>query len=305
MTTAKFAIGFAGLCGALALGTGIYFAAQVPSENASGQAEAADLRARLQEDSRQLAAERKKAEALRSALAAVRNPAPGTAVSAQEGPAKGTGAFLDEEIAENPQLRHLIAQSYRAKFRISYGPLFRELGLKPEQIDRFGNLQLKLFSDIYDLQQAARLQNPGSPPGDPALGAMEDKLASQRDAALRELLGDSGFQKYTQYEATLPVQPVVNGLAADLYYSPTPLTAQEAGQLTTIIASQIPPRTGVSLGLPKIDAGALDWDSILAQAQGSLLPQQLAALKSLRAGAELDRLEGQGARDTLVKTQAP
>lgn len=46
-------------------------------------------------------------------------------------------------------------------------------------------------------------------------------------------------------------------------------------------------------------------DNILAQAQGSLLPQQLAALKSLRAGAELDRLEGQGAKDTLVKTPAP
>jgi hypothetical protein len=266
---------------------------------------AADLRARLLEDSRQLAAERKRADALRGALGPARNPAPEATVSGKEGPPKRAEDFLDEEIAENPQLRHLIAQSYRARFKISYGPLFRELGLKPGEIDRFGTLQLRMFSDIYDLQQAARLQNPGSPPGDPALGAMEDKIAGQRDAALRELLGEPGFQKYTQYEATLPVQPLVNGLAADLYYSPTPLTAPEAGQLAQIIAAQLPPRTGVTLGLPKIDAGALDWDNILSQAQGSLLPEQFAALQSLRAKAELDRLEGQGARDTLVKAPAP
>jgi hypothetical protein len=308
MTTPRLALGFAGLCGVLALGIGVYFAAQVGhGKAASGQAAAAeaDLRARLLEDSRQLSAERMKADALRSALGAARKPAQQTTVSGNDGSPKRSEDFLDEEIAENPQLRHLIAQSYRAKFKVSYGRLFRELGLKPEEIDRFGNLQLKMFSDIYDLQQAARLQNPGSPSGDPALGAMEDRIASQRDTALRELLGESGFQKYTRYEATLPVQPLVNGLAADLYYSPTPLTAQEADQLARIIAAQLPQRTGISLGVPKIDAGALDWDNILAQAQGNLLPEQFAALQSLRAKAELDRLEGQGAKDTLVKAPAP
>jgi hypothetical protein len=213
------------------------------------------------------------------------------------------GEFLKEEIAENPQLRRLLAQSYRAQFKISYGPLFRELGLKPEEIDRFGNLQLKMFSDIYDLQQAARLQ--GSSGESQVLADMEDKITSQRDAGLRGLLGESGFQKYTEYESTLPAQPLVNSLAANLYYSPTPLTAPQADQLSKIIAAEIPPRPKNSIGLPKTDAGALNWDNILSQAQASLLPGQVAALQTLRAQAELDKLEEQGAKETLVKAATP
>ena len=308
MTTPRLALGFAGLCGVLALGIGVYFAAQVGlGKAASGQAAAAeaDLRARLLDGRRQLAAEMKKAAGLRSALGSMRTPKPATAASGTEGRSKVTGEFLGEEIAENPQLRHVLAQSYRAQFKIRYGPLFHELGLRPEEIDRFGNLQLKMFSDIYDLQQAARLRNPGAAPDDPALAGLEDKIAGQRDAALRDLLGEPGFQKYTQYEATLPAQPLVNSVAANLYYSPTPLSAQEAAQLTRIIAAQIPPSPRDSFGLPKVDAGSLNWDNILSQAQGALLPGQVAALQSLRAQAELDQLERQGAKDTIVKAGAP
>jgi RNA polymerase sigma factor (sigma-70 family) len=306
MATTKLALGLTGLCGVLALGTGIYFAVGIGFEEAAdGTSADAALRARLLDDRRQLVTEMKKAAELRSALGSMKTPKPATAASATEGQSKVTGDFLGEEIAENPQLRHVLAQSYRAQFKIWYGPLFHELGLKPEEIDRFGNLQLKMFSDIYDLQQAARLQNPGAAPDDPALASMEDKIASQRDSLLRDLLGESGFQEYTQYEATLPAQPLVNSLAANLYYSPTPLSAQEADQLTRIIAAQIPPSPRDSFGLPKVDAATLNWDNILSQAQGALLPGQVAALQSLRARAELDQLEQQGAKDTIVKASAP
>jgi hypothetical protein len=308
MTTTKLALGIAALCGVFSLGTGIYFAARIRSGNSAAASHAAadaGLRARLLDDRTQLAAEKDKAARLGNALGALQARKPDTAVSGAEGQSKLSAESLYEEIAENPQLRRLLAQSYRVQFKISYGPLFRELGLKPEEIDRFGNLQLKMFSDIYDLQQAARLQNPGTPPDDRVLAGMEDKVANQRDAALRDLLGEAGFQKYTEYEGMLPAQPLVNSLAANLYYSPTPLMAQEADQLAKIIAAQIPSRSKDPIGLPKIDAGALNWDNILSQAQGTLLPGQLAALQALRARVELDGLEKQGAKDTLVKAATP
>jgi len=296
MATSKMTTVLVGSCGLLALGSGLYYASQARTATAALRPAPAPAQDRMQAVLQQIANERNRAVVPRAPedqAVAPKPVAPATAGT--------TGAIISEEIAENPQLRQLLAANYRAQFALTHGPLFRELNFSPEQIEQFETLKLKLMSDLYDLQQAARLRGTGDPGADPALQAAEQQVRDRYGDALRGLVGEPASARVQDFERILPARALASQAAAEVYYSSTPLTQEQADRMVQIIAAQ---SAAYREGGP-VDPAALNWDGLLVQAQGVLTPPQLAALQSARAQRELDQLDAQGAVTALTGPVTP
>lgn len=298
MATSKLTIVLLGSCGLLALGSGLHYAAQARAATAALTHAPLPARGqeRLQSVIRQMAGERRRISALRDQQdhsAGLKSPASAVATAPD--------TILSQEIAENPQLRQLLAANFRAQFALTHGPLFRELNFTPEQIGQFEDLKLELMSDLYDLEQAARLQGTADPGVDPGLQRSENQVRDRYDDALRGLAGETARARIQDYEQILPARALANEMAAGVYYSSTPLTPAQADRVVEIIAAQSSAyRSG-----GQVDPAALNWDRVLAQAQGVLTPEQFAALQSVRAQRELDQLDEQGAEAALTAPTMP
>jgi RNA polymerase sigma factor (sigma-70 family) len=298
MATSKLTIVLVGSCAILALGSGLYYALQARAATAAlmHMPSPAHAQDRLQAVIQQVAGERSRAAILREPgdhSAAAKPMAPTVT-----GP---TGTIINEEIAENPQLRQLLAANFRAQFDLTHGLLFRELNFTPEQVGQFETLKLKLMSDLYDLQQAARLRGAADSGADPALQAAEQQVRDRYNDALRGLVGEPARARVEDYERTLPALALANQVAAGVYYSATPLTKEQADRMVAIIAAQ---SSAYRDGGP-VDPAALNWEGVLVQAQGVLTPPQLAALQSVRAQREIDQLDTQGAVAALTAPETP
>lgn len=296
MATSKMTIVLMGSCGLLALGSGLYYASQARAATAALMPAPAQAQDRLQAVLQQVAQERSRAAVPRGPGDHPAAAKPMT--SAVTGP---TGTILSEEIAENPQLRQLLAANFRAQFDLTHRALFRELNFSPEQIAQFENLKLKLMSDLYDLQQAARLRGAADSGADPALLAAEQQVRDVYSDALRGLVGEPARARVEDYERTLPARALANRVAAGVYYSSTPLTPAQADRMVEIIAAQ----SAAYRGGGPVEPAALNWEGVIEQAQGVLTPQQLTALQSVRAQRELDQLDAQGAVAALTETATP
>ena len=144
--------------------------------------------------------------------------------------------------------------------------------------------------------QAAREQgiNPRTNPAD--FQALANQAIAQTDASIQQALGDAAFQQYQQYQQTLPERNTINSLEQSLSYTQTPLTEDQADQLTSILASTQPQRAGNGTagtsnggdGGPSIfslvngGGTARVTDEGLTQAQGILSGPQLSALQQIQ-----------------------
>jgi len=296
MATSKMTIVLVGSCGLLALGSGLYYASQARAATAALMPAPSQTQDRLQAVLQQVAQERSQALVLRGP-----GDHPATAKSMAAAFTGPTGTIISEEIAENPQLRQLLAANFRAQFDLTHRALFRELNFSPEQVAQFENLKLKLMSDLYDLQQAARLRGAADSGTDPALLAAEQQVRDGYNDALRGLVGEPARARVEDYERTLPARALASQVAADVYYSSTPLTSEQADRMVAVIAAQ---SSAYRDGGP-VDPATLNWEGVFVQAQGVLTPPQLAALQSVRAQRELDQLDTQGAVAALTAPATP
>lgn len=297
--------------GVLLLGVGFFAASQ--------KAEAARLRASLAELGKDRADLRKQVWDLQKAKQA---PAPRppresaattdeTRVGGDNARPEGTAALTRirpegggfANAMNSPEMQQLMAIQQKAGLDGRYAALFKKLNLSPADLEKFKNLLVEKQSAVMDVMAAARNQGLSGRESRDALRQMVEDTQAEIDGSIRATLGDAVYSQYKSYESNLPQRTVVSQLEQRLSYSATPLNDTQAEQLVQILASSTPAASGdnrASLGAPLVQVFTAGnprlgqaasffggnsvpiTDAVITQAQGVLMPAQVAALQSLQ-----------------------
>lgn len=203
-------------------------------------------------------------------------------------------SWQDVALQKNPRLQAGYLASERMNLAMRYGPLLQELGLTPEQADRFNNLMAEHTERLLDLKLIARAQ--GLAESDPANATLVKQADDQLSAAQLDLLGVSGDLRLQEYERTLPVRGQASALAGALALTDSPLSAQQAEQVTQILANAskgyqrggkadrpMPgngePLTPLMLAHQTVEE-TVDWGTVLTQSRGVLSDAQFALFEA-------------------------
>ena len=281
MNTAKITAGVTGVLAVIAIGFGVHQYAKSRATEASLAAmthERDGLSARLRGLEKQL--ETKMTAAL------VSTPATNAADRAKTSEVARTTAgsevpgaseaALDKLVAGNPELQRLYVQQQTIRLRARYGPFYKSAGLTPAQIEQFEKVMTVYAQASIDVPTVAVAQ--GLQKNDPAVATLMRQALDQKTQDLRAVLGGASYDELQQFERTRSMRDIATSLASELYYTDSPLTADQADQLTQIVDA--------SRGSHK---GPVNWDFIVAQAQTKavLTPPQLAVLAEKKAQIDL------------------
>ena len=166
-------------------------------------------------------------------------PAPDSATPASgSGQTKG-GLFGDflSKMLDDPNMKKMMRQQQAAIMDMMYGGLFKELGLTPEETDKFkellldsqmkavdaGGVFIKLLGEDSDKTTAI------------------DELAAQQkesDTQVKSFLGDERYAQYKEYTETMGERMVLNQFAQQLAEGQNPLSADQSGQLLEIMKQE-------------------------------------------------------------------
>ncbi len=189
--------------------------------------------------------------------------------SAETDPAVIAG---DEYLAKNPVAKDLLAQSQRARIAGLYFPLYLELGLD--------DVQAAAFEEIMSSNGAGGSYGAGMVgPTKLTLRPFPKLPLAEREARLRALLGDTGFVRFKTYEDS-NLAPAMQ-VASSLYFTDTPLTTDQATQLTAIFAALKDRHPGYGHD-PRVF-----WSAVVERASAVLRPDQMSPLAAMRAESEL------------------
>lgn len=288
MSTIKTTTIVTGVVALLATGAAIYEAQHSRRAEAALTAQAGEahvLRGRLERAAKELreagdraqAAESgtaglsKEIDRLRSTLAPVK---PADVEARHE-------EVINRLVVSNPELRKLYARQQTIRFQTRYGPLYRTLGLTPAQIAEFERIRgdnVLAQSDIFREGLAQGLTK-----DDPIVQELIKQANKRQEDSLRALLGEDGAQRLQTYERTLPLRNVANTLAGSVYFTDTPLTPEQAEQLTQIVIESMSRPPGSAT------LGAINWEKVLAKAPAVLAPAQVEALATMVEQAEVGK----------------
>jgi hypothetical protein len=171
------------------------------------------------------------------------------------------------------QLRQLAAR--RLALGSIYGPLFRSLSLSPAQSERFLDVTLKGEERQMDLSAVMRSQ--GLSEDDPMVAKLRGESDAEIQAALRELLGQAGYRQAQDYGRTSVVRELVSGLAGAAAVAGVPINAQQAEQLTYLLANA---SSRYRSGGPA-EVAEIEWDKIDTPARAILSESQLTLFKTV------------------------
>ncbi len=234
-------------------------------------------------------------------------------------------------LADLPEFQKLIALEQRGKIDAKYAALFRNLHLNPAQQQQLESLLADKQSAYADAMIAAHDQGlTGKDARDMAL-AVARATQKDIDGSIKSMLGPQDFNKYQNYERTMPQRETVNQLTQRLSYTTTPLTPKQQDQLVQTLASGtrdqmvaaraaaqatgqkvVPPPTTVAplpgaLGNMGIGSAssAVITPTAVARAQRILTSQQLSALQQMQQEQVAQQTLSKLIRTGVGKAPAP
>jgi len=181
-------------------------------------------------------------------------------------PKKEGTAFLNR----HPEARQALRERFLAGVRSRYGALFKTLGLSPEQSEQLALLIIR----------GSGLGGTGANGGKYISFTLDPEGPKpERGNAIRNLLGEQGWQKYLEYEQLLPARELTTKVASRLSFTDAPLSPTQSDQLVALLASN-------QAKEPKVSVQQFNWDAILREAREFLSPTQQTALEFSRAEAD-------------------
>ena len=146
------------------------------------------------------------------------------------------------ELMNKPEVQAMVSLQHKAAIEARYAPLFKNLNLPADQIEKLKNLLADRSTTMQDVMIAAREQglNPRENPD--AFKKVVADAQNQISQGIKSVIGEQGFAQLSNYEQTIPQRNVVNELQQRLSYTSTPLTAAQAEQMVQILASNTPQR---------------------------------------------------------------
>jgi RNA polymerase sigma factor (sigma-70 family) len=240
---------------------------------ADAESRASSLARQLKADDQSAAALQASVDAAAAALEAEKSR------RAQSTDPHSTGRGL---VSRNPGAGALLVNRDIARNTQRYVALFSSLGLKADQQAQF----LRLLAQRSSLGLTWNTtESPDSPAG--VIGSGSDSLSDDQLAAqMRGLLGNDGYQKYTDFDRSSAAQSLAQQLAGLLYATSTPLAASQASQVAQILAqSSADYQGGKGLWSP----AQINWEAALGNAQAVLTAPQMAALRNLQEMTAFDQ----------------
>jgi hypothetical protein len=175
----------------------------------------------------------------------------------------GFGDMLAKMMAD-PAMKKMMRQQQAAAMDMMYGPLFKEIGLSPEDKEKFKELLLdRQMKAVESGGMLMKLQ--GEDTGKTA--AMNDLAAQQKefDAQLKALLGDAPYAQYKDYSESMAERMAVNQISQQLASSPNPINDEQSRQLLEIMKQEKKSVTPM-FGEPGADpANMSNWQSMLSE----------------------------------------
>jgi hypothetical protein len=209
---------------------------------------------------------------------------PGASVGANANTARSESSAKAEPPARRPSATTLIANdprwlaeylnNMRAGLELSYGGMFKALGLSPEQIARFEDAEVWLEETKMDLQATidARELDP--------VGATCKKLWSDyeksRVTKKAEVLGDL-TNRYLEYFRTQGVRDYAQQLAWTGAFTSEPVTSAQVERVADILIANCGRRGGGS-GPGWADPATINWSAASEQLKDLLSPTQISTL---------------------------
>jgi RNA polymerase sigma factor (sigma-70 family) len=283
MSTTKLGLGIACLITLFAVGSAVYegnaagraqtsLAAAQASLSAALATHKADL-AKQQQLARNAAEDNQKWAELQKTIDEMRSKAAQDTAAAPNREAAKAAALAAGQafLTAFPQARTMLLEIGKAQVARYYSAFIQAAKLTPAQIENLED------QSSEQLVQTITFGPTGPRPGNPFLP----------DAQLMAILGDQGFQQLQDFKRMQSLQDVVND--ASSMSTSVPFTGTQANQLLTIIANASSSyQTGGNASL-----NTVNWDQVMAQAQGVLSPQQMGALSAEAQLGKLDLLIAQ------------
>lgn len=183
--------------------------------------------------------------------------------------------WIPERLQNEPQFQLLWLADRRASLATRYGAWYRNAGFAPEKIQQIEAQMIARAEREMDLEALQRAQ--GMSPDDTVVTRLRSEIARDYDAAMRGLLGDTGWSELREYERGASAREMLAGIAGGAAaVAREPLSGQQAEELFHAIA-------GASASYRKGGAFVavdVDWDSVDAVAQRLLTPTQFAFFRS-------------------------
>lgn len=208
-------------------------------------------------------------------------PTTGTVTAAAANP--GFEAWAD------PNYARLSTQKAKTEMALRYGPLYRKLGLTPEQIATFEANRTAFEQATMDVWSSAVAQ--GVSVRDPALSKLATETAGTLDRELRALLGAEGHAQFRNYAGARQAVDFVGSLAGNLYYTDIPLSAAQGQRLIDLVVTHT--RTVPSAADPRVRQYTTDWNALSADARGVLAAGQLPVLEAMLKARTLQQQMGE------------
>lgn len=168
----------------------------------------------------------------------------------------------------------LAKRALRLQFTMAFAGLLARLHLTPTQIEQLETL-------VVEAKYRREYSTPALTTAEREAG--EDQMMA--DAT--RLFGAQLVQALDDFDAEHNFHEIVQRVAAQVYSSDTPLTAEQGEALRRLlIAHAAPSRRSDNHPGP---ASTIDWDTVLSDASGQFAPEQFAALRRFTLSAEFNR----------------
>jgi hypothetical protein len=200
-----------------------------------------------------------------------------------------------QTLMEDPEFQRAFELYREGMLDARYATLFRQLNLAPDELAAFKHLLAE--KDNMALDVVAISQASGGPVAPDLVQAGVQEARGELENSIRAELGTERYDEYREYEDTMAQRATVLQLERRLSYSDSPLTQGQEDKLVKILSANSPPdssgkapaislvvgadQSGV-LPIVNPDATGLVTDAAIAEAKGTLSPQQVAALRQLQ-----------------------
>lgn len=170
-------------------------------------------------------------------------------------------------------LRNTTLIDGRLRVRLRFHPVYAALALTPAQVERFETVAAEQHLTFT-----------------PLIGLPEDSAkhrlsyVARTEKVVRQALGEDYVPAFHAFVSTSDLRIIVGELAADTYYTETPLTSTQGEQL---VQACVDLRAADS-ALAYIDPDTVDWKAVLDRAEAFLSPAQLRALRAALAKRAFD-----------------
>ncbi len=266
MATSKIMVGTAAL---VIAGAGFVFVSEQRAANvahaarAAAQAQNVDWEARIKSERERLGQAERERRELEETYSSERR-AYQERMKDREDSAIKDGAEL---MKKYPELREALLKSFRASTLNTWAPFLKELGLNEEQVVRF--LDLRIGSPAYLVGGHHFVLFPKQP-GQPSA-----------DDEMKELLGDSGYERFREYKRGITATAFTRELVGSLYQTDAPLTPQQQEAIRGIVRE-----TGVQ-GSWEHSLPEKAWADLRAYAEKSLSPTQRGAIDRMHTSWQM------------------